>query len=140
MNGDRAHRKAAAKQVEAAMLARAESKAAKDESRAQQVVPLVKLPPSEWKIKDGGQEHFAISVYAKMIDGMPVRHWQKWSILDFPNDLFGLVDLVNAGLDWRYIAAIEQTKVRAAAIERHLAVERAERDKLRPQDNGVDAA
>ena len=77
-------------------------------------VPLVKLPPSEWRIKDAGPIHFAVSVYGRVIEGQTTRHWQKWSILDFPNDLFGLEDLVSAGLDFRYVAAIEEQELVAA--------------------------
>lgn len=73
-----------------------------------QIIPLIKLPPSEWQIKAAGPDHFALSVYAKMWEGKPVRHWQKWSILDFPNDLIGLEDLEAAGLIERYLAAIGQ--------------------------------
>lgn len=102
-----------------------------------QIVPLVKLPPSEWRIKDVGPDHIGISVYARMLDGVPVRHWQKWSILDFPNDLIGIEDLQRAGLIGRYIAAIEQAEIEAAAMKARFAPAVREGNDSRPFDHGV---
>lgn len=82
---------------------------------AHQVVPLIKLPPSEFKIISVDPMHFGISVYSKMMDGVPVRHWQKWSVFDFPNDLFGIKDLENAGLLEDYISAVIQPQVSGCA-------------------------
>lgn len=103
-------------------------------------VPLVKLPPGEWRIKDAGPIHFAVSVYGRVIEGQTTRHWQKWSILDFPNDLFGLEDLVSAGLDFRYVAAIEEEELGAARMEAHRAAQRAKRDHPDPLHHGVKSA
>lgn len=79
--------------------------------------PLIKLPPSEWKIKPGGPGYFAVSIYARGDD--VTRHWQKWSVFDFPNDLFGIEDLVNAGLFLVYMTAVNELKGGAApAVDR----------------------
>lgn len=82
------------------------------ETKIKQIVPLVKLPPSEWLLTAmSSPDHIGVSVYSRPIDGRFVRVWQKWSILDFPNDLFGIEDLENAGLLGRYIAAVEQARL-----------------------------
>ena len=78
--------------------------------------PLTKLPPREWRLAVvSDPDKVGISVYARVVDGRSVRHWQKWPILDFPNDFFGIEDLEDAGLLERYVAAIEQLQLGAAA-------------------------
>jgi hypothetical protein len=112
-----------------------------DCAEPRQIVPLVKLPPSEWRLHDlSSLDHVSISVYARMVDGVPVRHWQRWSIFDFPNDLFGIVDLENAGLLRKYLSAIEQAKFLAAPVPRGDALRTGERRETRPEYHGVTLA
>lgn len=102
-----------------------------------QIWPLIKMPPSEWKIRDGSAEYFWISVYYKNFDGQLVRHWQRWSIHDFPNDLFGIEDLENAGLLHRYVAAVQEQILGPAGLPADMAANISEGDKMGPQDNGI---
>lgn len=107
-------------------------------SQPRQIVPLVKLPPSEWRLTAmSSPDHIGVSVYTRPVGGLFVRVWQKWSILDFPNDLFGVEDLINAGLFGRYIAAIEKEQFGPAAQKGDVTVVVAEPSQSRPNYNRV---
>ncbi len=99
--------------------------------------PLVRLPPCDWIVKECCSEHFAVSVYGRVQNGNIARHWQRWSIRDFPNDLIGFIDLEAAGLMGRYIAAIGKSEVCGTVVVLDGTAEGLEPDKLNPLDDGI---